>query len=66
MGVEDPFNPARKAHPAFVVPDLDMVAARLRALGFEVDESQRDSFAGHVRFHTFDGHGNRVEVLAAA
>ena len=34
-------------------------------LGFEVDESQRDTFPGHVRFHTFDGHGNRVEVLAA-
>ena len=24
-----------------------------------------DSFPGHVRLHTFDGHGNRVEVLAA-
>ena len=33
-------------------------------LGFEVDESQRDTFPGHVRFHAFDGHGNRVEVLA--
>ena len=67
VGVEDPFAPARKAHPALVVDgpdDLDAVAHRLRALGFEVDESQRDSFPGHVRFHTFDGHGNRVEVLA--
>jgi catechol 2,3-dioxygenase-like lactoylglutathione lyase family enzyme len=63
VGVEDPFAPARKAHPAFVVPDLDEVAGRLRALGFEVDESQRDSFPGHVRLHTSDGHGNRVEVL---
>jgi hypothetical protein len=42
---------------------LDEVAARLRDLGFEVDESQRGSFPGHVRFHTFDPHGNRVEVL---
>lgn len=72
VGVEDPFVPARKAHPAFVVADpstgsgrrLDVVAQRLRTLGFEVDDSQRDSFPGHVRFHTFDGHGNRVEVLA--
>ena len=64
VGVEDPFAPARKAHPAFVVPDLDVVAARMRELGFEVDESQRESVPGHVRFHTFDGHGNRVEVLA--
>ena len=63
VGVEDPFAPARKAHPAFVVDDLAVVAGRLRSLGFEVDESQRDSFPGHVRLHAFDGHGNRVEVL---
>lgn len=63
VGVEEPFAAARKAHPAFVVDDLDEVAARLHALGFAVDESQRDSFPGHVRLHAFDGHGNRVEVL---
>lgn len=63
VGVEDPFAPARKAHPAFVVDDLDAVAVRLDELGFEVDASQRDTFPGHVRLHTFDAHGNRVEVL---
>ncbi|WP_210502924.1 VOC family protein [Nocardioides xinjiangensis] len=66
VGVEDPFAPARKAHPAFVVADLAEVAARLRELGFEVDDSQRESFPGHLRLHTYDGHGNRVEVLAPA
>jgi len=64
VGVEDPFAPARKAHPAFVVDDLDEVADRLRGLGFDVDERERDSFPGHLRLHTFDAHGNRVEVLA--
>ncbi|CUR57416.1 Glyoxalase/bleomycin resistance protein/dioxygenase [metagenome] len=64
VGVEDPFAPARKAHPAFAVDDLDEVADRLRRLGFEVDESQRGSFPGFVRFHASDAHGNRVEVLA--
>jgi catechol 2,3-dioxygenase-like lactoylglutathione lyase family enzyme len=64
VGVEDPFTPARKAHPAFVVADLEAMAARLGGLGFEVDESQRDSLPGFSRFHTFDAHGNRVEVLA--
>jgi len=63
VGVEDPFAPARKAHPAFVVDDLALVATRLREGGFEVDESQRTTFPGHLRLHTFDGHGNRVEVL---
>ena len=66
VGAEDPFAPARKAHPAFVVDDLEVVARRLRGLGFEVDDSQRDSFPDHVRLHTFDAHGNRVEVLAPA
>ena len=63
VGVEEPFIPARKAHPAFVVDDLDAVAARLRAGGFEVDERERTTFEGHLRFHAFDPHGNRVEVL---
>jgi catechol 2,3-dioxygenase-like lactoylglutathione lyase family enzyme len=67
VGVEDPFVPARKAHPALVVDgpaDLDALATRLERLGFDVDVSQRDTFPGHLRFHTHDGHGNRVEILA--
>ena len=67
VGVEDPFVPARKAHPALLLADvaeLEQVAERLTGLGFEVDWSQRDSFPGHQRFHTFDGHGNRVELLS--
>jgi len=69
VGVEDPFAPARKAHPAFVldtVADLEATAQRLVAAGNAVDWSQRTTFAGHQRFHTFDTHGNRVEVLAPA
>ena len=67
VGVERPFAPARKAHPALLVDDvatLDLLAARLRAADHPVDEAERDSFAGHRRFHTTDPHGNRVEVLA--
>ncbi len=67
VGVEEPFAAARKAHPAFVldsVADLEAAGARLAGLGFEIDWSQRETFPGHQRFHTFDGHGNRVEVLA--
>ena len=64
VGVEDPFVPALKAHPALVVDDLDRVAERLGELGYDVDWSQRSAFPGHKRFHTLDGHGNRVELLA--
>lgn len=67
VGVEEPFVPARKAHPALLLDDvgeLESVAARLEEAGFEVDWSQRHTFPGHQRFHTYDAHGNRVEVLA--
>ena len=46
--------------------ELEAVGERLEGLGFEVDWSQRDSFPGHVRFHTYDAHGNRVELLSPA
>ena len=67
VGVEEPFVPARKAHPAFLLgadESLDLVAERLRGLGFEVDLSERLTFPGYERLHTFDAHGNRVEVLS--
>ena len=69
VGVQDPFVPARKAHPALLldsVADLDAVAARLEALGFRVDQRERHTFPGFERLHTFDAHGNRVELLAGA
>lgn len=67
VGVEEPFVPARKAHPALVLDDVELLeatAARLTDLGFAVDESQRHTFPGYERLHTADGHGNRVELLA--
>jgi catechol 2,3-dioxygenase-like lactoylglutathione lyase family enzyme len=67
VGVEAPFVPARKAHPAVLLADrdeLESVGARLEGLGLEVDHSQRDTFPGHLRLHAFDPHGNRVELLA--
>ncbi len=69
VGVEEPFAPARKAHPALVVADveeLEAVAVRLQDGGFEVDWSQRLSFPGFQRLHTHDAAGNRVELLAPA
>lgn len=67
VGVEEPFAPARKAHPALVlasVARLEETADRLQAAGFEVDWRERHTFAGHERCHTFDAAGNRVELLA--
>jgi catechol 2,3-dioxygenase-like lactoylglutathione lyase family enzyme len=67
VGVEEPFAPARKAHPAFLVADQDELraaAARLVALGYDVDLGERHTFPGYRRFHAADGAGNRVEVLS--
>ena len=65
VGVEQDFAPARKAHPAFLVEDIDAVVVRLEGLGFAVDRTEEHTFPGHRRFHTRDGNGNRVELLAS-
>ena len=36
VGVEETFTPARKAHPAFLVDDIDATAVRLERHGFPV------------------------------
>ena len=66
VGVEEPFRPASKAHPAFVVggAELDALAARLEGHGFPV--TWDDDFPGYRRLYTVDGSGNRVELLAGS
>ena len=49
VGVEPGFSPARKAHPAFLVEDLDATVARLAERGFPVDRSEEHTFPGHRR-----------------
>jgi len=56
VGVEDPFAPARKAHPGLVVDDLDALAERLGEVTWD------DSIPGTRRFHVVDPFGNRLEV----
>jgi catechol 2,3-dioxygenase-like lactoylglutathione lyase family enzyme len=67
VGVEEPFAPARKAHPAFVLASVEVLTAtvaRLEGLGYPVDRSECGTFPGHRRVHVGDPHGNRVELLA--
>ncbi len=61
LGVEDDFRPARKAHPAFVVDDLDALTRVLEANGFRVvvDSVQ---LQGGQRAFTEDPFGNRIEL----
>jgi hypothetical protein len=64
IGVEEPFAPARKAHPAFRLPaeELDGLASRLEAAGKRLEWD--DSLPGIRRFYTADPWGNRLELLA--
>lgn len=66
LGVDEPFVPAKKAHPALVVDtveELEAMGARIADAGFELSWEERDTFEGYVRFHARDGFGNRIEVV---
>ncbi|MEV4221853.1 VOC family protein [Nonomuraea sp. NPDC049725] len=57
LGIEEDFRPARKAHPAFLVSDLDALVARLP------DAVPDELFPGHRRVYVSDPVGNRIELL---
>lgn len=61
LGVEEPFAPARKAHPAFLVSDLAAIRERL-ALA-EVAIVPDESVPGVRRFYASDPFGNRLEFI---
>ncbi|HEX4717491.1 MAG TPA: hypothetical protein VH300_03105 [Thermoleophilaceae bacterium] len=65
IGIEDPFAPARKAHPGLrAAPDeLDAIAARLTDANAPVEWDNRNP--GVRRFYTSDPFGNRLEILAS-
>jgi catechol 2,3-dioxygenase-like lactoylglutathione lyase family enzyme len=62
LGVEADFRPARKAHPAFNVSDLDALIAKVKGAGYETDTSQ-PPLDGYKRAHVFDPFGNRIELM---
>jgi len=63
VGVEDGFAPARKAHPGFVVDDLETLRGRLREGGQEPRDD--DTIPGTARFFAEDPFGNRLEFRQA-
>ena len=62
IGVEKEFRPARKAHPAFIVDDLDAMLKKAQLAGYETDTSQ-PPLDGYKRAHVFDPFGNRIELM---
>jgi catechol 2,3-dioxygenase-like lactoylglutathione lyase family enzyme len=64
LGVEASFTPARKAHPALLVEDLDGLATTLTGAGYACTPADGEIPGSH-RFHTHDPFGNRIEFQQA-
>ena len=61
IGVEQNFVPQRKAHPAFLVGNLDALASALSDSGFPVKWD--DALPERRRFYSEDPFGNRLEFI---
>ena len=61
LGVEEDFRPARKAHVALLVDDLEGLRSTLDAAGTETKDD--DAPIGVRRFYAFDPFGNRLELV---
>ena len=62
LGIEPNFQPAHKAHPAFIVEALDSFITKAESAGFQIDTSQ-PPLDGFKRAHFFDPFGNRIELM---
>jgi catechol 2,3-dioxygenase-like lactoylglutathione lyase family enzyme len=61
VGLEEPFAPARKAHPALLVEGLDQLRERLSSAGVPIAEAEE--IPGVRRFYVADPFGNRIELM---
>lgn len=61
LGVEDPFAPAKKAHPGLLVDGLHGLAVAIERAGRAVTWDA--AFPGYARFYADDPFGNRLEFL---
>lgn len=64
LGIEEPFSPARRAHPGIVVDAIDSLEQRLGWAGYETTPDA--PIYGMRRFHVSDPFGNRIEFLGRA
>lgn len=61
IGIEEAFQPARKAHPAFRVNDITAFKQHIQQQNIKVKEDDR--LPGATRFYMEDPFGNRLEFL---
>lgn len=61
LGVEEEFRPARKAHPALVVSDLEELCRRLDQSGYPTRRTE--DVPGQPQWYVDDPFGNRIELI---
>src|SRR5262252_3684231 len=61
LGVEADFRPARKAHPALLVEDLEGLIVRLKEHKVKVIDDE--PLEGYLRVYVADPFGNRIELM---
>jgi len=61
IGIEEPFIPAKKAHPAFEIENIEELINHLRNSGVDVIEDS--NLPGAQRMYVTDPMGNRIELL---
>lgn len=61
IGIEEPFHPAKKAHPGFEVENIEALAEHLTKNGINI--LRDDNLPGAKRFYVSDPFGNRLEIL---
>lgn len=61
IGIEEPFYPAKKAHPAFEIENIEELKKHLVTNGIDVIED--DKLPRAKRFYISDPFGNRMELL---
>lgn len=61
LGVDAQFRPATRAHPAFIVDDVQGLGAALAAAGHRVVNDE--PLEGYDRIYVDDPFGNRIELM---
>jgi catechol 2,3-dioxygenase-like lactoylglutathione lyase family enzyme len=61
LGIEPDWRPARKAHPALLVHNLQMLVQRCQAAGYSITTDV--PLEGYDRVYVADPFGNRIELL---
>lgn len=61
IGIQADFTPAEKAHPGFIINNIEGLKSLLENNGYVIKEEP--PIDGRARFFTIDPFGNRIEFL---